>query len=211
MKQLKKLDKTMETGNHFKNKVSLRKLMMFSLMLVSVSSVKAKECEGYYVTNNLDTVECKIDISENMFHKGVYHFHRISEGVKLKDAEGVKFFRPQEITSFVVFVPSGDTCKFVSVQTDNNYFYREMAAGKIFMYLKYQTHPYDKGMITECIFFKNNEPTKLGMMSTRKNQRKKVSLLLSDNPEVLAKWEKAKFSIDTLQEIIKEYNKQYTE
>ena len=40
--------------------------------------------------------------------------------------------------------PSGDTCKFVSVQTDNYYFYREMAMGKITMYLKYQTHPYNK-------------------------------------------------------------------
>jgi len=49
------------------------------------------------------------------------------------------------------------------------------------------------------------------MMSTRNSQRKKVSLLLSDNPEVLAKWEKAEFSLETLQEIIKEYNKQYTE
>lgn len=207
MRQLENLDSTMENKNQLKNNLIFRILVAFSLITINLSSVVAKECPGYYVTNNLDTIKCKIDISENIFYKGVYNFHRISEGVKLIDAEGVRKFKPQEIASFVVFVPSGDTCKFVSIQTDNRYFYREMAVGKISMYLKYQTHPYDKGMITECVFLKNNETTELGFMSTRRTQREKVNLLLSDNPEVLAKWETAKFSIETLQEIIKEYNK----
>ena len=186
--------------------VNLKILVMFPLLLLNIS-VNAEECEGYYVTNNLDTIKCKIDISKNIFWKDVYHFHWISEGVRLIDAEGVKFFRPQEITSFVVTVPNGVTCKFISVQTDNRYFYREMAVGKISMYLKYQTHSYDGGMLTDCVFFKNGQSTILGFMNTKKNQRKKVNLLLSDNPEVLAKWEKVKFTIDTLQEIIEEYNK----
>ncbi|MDD6211110.1 MAG: hypothetical protein PUB21_10955 [Bacteroidales bacterium] len=173
MKQLKNSDKTMGTKKHLKNKINLRKIVTLFLVLIGVSYVNAKECEGFYVTNNLDTIKCKINIEENFFHKNVYHFHRISRGVKLKDTEGVKFFRPQEIACFVVFVPSGDTCKFVSVQTDNHYFYHEVAAGKIFMYLKYQTHPYDGGMITECIFFKNDEPIKLRTMDTRKIKEKK--------------------------------------
>ena len=206
MKQFENLDSTMGARNHLKNKVSMKVLVMLSLILVSIS-VNAEECEGYYVTNNLDTIQCKINISKNIFHKDVYHFHRISERVRLIDAEGTKNFSPQEIASFVVIVPNGDTCKFVSVQTDNRYFYREMAVGKISMFLIYQTHPYDRSMLTDCIFFKNNESTKLGFMNTIRNQRKKVSLLLSDNPEVLAKWETAKFNLDTLQEIIKEYNR----
>ena len=187
--------------------LNLKSWLTLLLIMISITSALAKECPGYYLTNRLDTIKCKISIEENFFYKGEYLFQRISAKVKLVDAEGVKKFSPQEISGFVVYVPSGDTCKFVTVPSDDNYFYREMAAGKISMYLKYMTHPYDGGMMTDCVFIKNNEISKLGTMSTRGHQRKVVSDLVSDKPEVLAKWQAAQFSIETIQSTVKEYNK----
>lgn len=207
MKHFENFDGCTTKRNKLTNNLIMRILIVFSLTMISITSVVANDYEGYYVTNNLDTIKCRIGLSENPFYKGVYLFQRISERVRLIDAEGRKKFRPQEIAGFVLFLPDGDNCKFVSVPTDNRYFYREMASGEITMYFKYMSHPYDRGMITECVLFKNNVPVVLGYMSSRRKQREKINLLLSDKPEVLAKWEAAEFSLDTLQEVIKEYNK----
>ncbi len=187
--------------------LNLKIWLTLLLIVTGMALAAAKECPGYYVTNRLDTIKCKINIEENIFWKNEYLFQRISAKVRLVDAEGVKTYRPQEISGFVVYVPSGDTCKFVSVPSDDNYFYREMATGKISMYLKYMTHGYDGGMMTDCVFIKNNEISNLGIMSTRGHQRKVISNLVADKPEVLAKWQEAKFSIETIQSTVKEYNK----
>ncbi len=205
MKQIENSNETVEKRNSLINKLNLRILMVFSLIIISFSSAVAKEYQGYYVTNDLDTIKCTFNITENIFYKGDYNFHMISQRVRLTDAEGKKYFKPQTIACFVIFLPIGE-CKFVSMQTDDYYFYHELATGKISMYLVYHKHPYDGGKITHCVFYKNNELTELGTMTTMRNQRKKVNLLLSDNPEVLAKWEAAEFSYEILQALIKEYN-----
>ncbi len=48
-----------------KQKVSLKILVLLSLIFVSIS-VNAEICEGYYVTNSLDTIKCKMNITSNI-------------------------------------------------------------------------------------------------------------------------------------------------
>ena len=190
-----------------KNNLKPNVMKKVFLLLVLISPyLKAEEFSGYYITNNLDTVNCIININ--------YHnFSKVTKKVNLIDNEGKKKFKPNEINSFVINTRYGEPYKFVSLGVDEKNFYHEIINGKISLYIFYPpTLLYGGPEIPVAL--KDNELVFLNAI----NRKQRVSNLLKDNPVVLEKWEATKFNawtdsnLDTteIEKYFREYNEFYT-
>lgn len=181
---------------------------IFFLLLIISSSLKAENFSGYYVTNNSDTVSCSFVLQKK--HKDFYDFSSVSNTVTLGDHEGIKKFKPHEITCFVINIPEDGEYKFVSLRENRKLFFHEIINGKISLYKTYSRHAYDGSLAIIPIAHKNNELVYLNVV----NRKKRIANLLKDNSVVLEKWKATEsntltsswFDTSEIEKYIREYN-----
>ena len=184
----------------------MRKIL-FLLLLIS-SSIRAEEFSGYYITNNLDTINCVFVLQKK--HIDFYDFSSVTKTVLLRDHEGTKKFKPHEIICFLINMPDKEIYKFVSLKEDKKQFFHEIIRGKISLYKTYSRHPYDRSLAIIPVAHKDNKLVYLNVA----NRKQRVSNLLEDNPIILEKWKEVKsntwtgswFDTTEIEKHIREYN-----
>ncbi len=145
------------------------KRIFFLLLLIS-SSLRAETFSGYYVTNNLDTIHCNINLIKK--HVDHYDFSKVTKSVNLVDNEGKRKFKPHEIICFVINIPNKGVYKFVSLVEDKKKKFHEILSGKISLYKTYSTHSYDGSLAIIPVALKDNKLVYLNVANRKqKNQQ----------------------------------------
>ncbi|HRZ96521.1 MAG TPA: hypothetical protein P5084_03115 [Paludibacter sp.] len=157
---------------------------------------------AYYVTNSYDTVKCQIVALKDFWGKktdpAAFHGRITVEenGVKKK-------FKPHEIKSFTVFDSDKLTFKYVSLPEDKKYFVRMVVeGGDLTLYNFYSFHPYDKSYSPISVFVKEGKQYRVIPIKYKKT----IESMISDKPEIYAKWKGGEYKNSTFEKITLDYN-----
>jgi hypothetical protein len=155
--------------------------------------------EGFYVTNSLDTVKCKIELPT---YNGKLDFYAFYGSVKV-DIDGVKKkYKPKKIQSFTVYNIDSVNYKFMSFETER-YFVNVLVEGGLTLCKVYNPHPYDHSPGFVYALIKNNKIKHLNLFNTHGA----VGKLISDYPGLYKDWAvDKKYSTSDLVEVVKAYN-----
>lgn len=105
------------------------KALLFIFSLFISIFLWGKQFDGYYITNENDTIEAKIRIEVNMFDNSLIRNSSIRTGVTVFVNEEKRKFKPFEIKEFYIYeqggisfkpVKLGRTSLFAQVQTEGS-------------------------------------------------------------------------------------------
>ena len=88
-------------------------LICFVLLSFNLVAQVAQLNDGFYVTNNNDTINCKTKTHRGMIGKGINSFELI-DGVTVIESDVTKRFKPHEIKSFTVYDIKDKKYKYTS-------------------------------------------------------------------------------------------------
>lgn len=156
---------------------------------------------AYYVTNTNDTVKCSIVAFKDFWGKntdpGAFH------GRITVEEEGVrKKFKAHQIKSFTVFDSDELKFKYVSLPEDKKFFVRVLVEGSLSLYHFYSFHPYDKSYSPISVFVKDGNQFRVIPISYKKT----IVKMISDKPEIFAKWEAGAYKKSSFEDITRDYN-----
>lgn len=165
----------------------MNKKILFFLLFVNF--IYGQNLEGYYVTNDNDTIKCKFEFTVKKFEltKDYIKFQMFLSSLQKKVVvileNGEKLtFKPLEIKVFNIKKADFENYKFVSLKNDTSSFYEEYITGKISVYYLH----WSKDAPKRTYYLKGNE------LKSREinffNFRNWIGELISDEPELYSRW-----------------------
>jgi hypothetical protein len=183
-------------------------LVLFISLFTSI--ISAQKFEGYVITKVNDTIHCKFLIETNIFNDEIFYANSIRNKVKVLTKNNEKIvYVPSQLKEFLIKRTGGDF-KFVSFSEDGfKYFYHEVIKGKLSYYKLYKADLYSGGANSgyDVFIFKENKFKKLSAF----NQRKSLSEVISDYPELYEKWIDSNnyYKVYQREEVVKLYNEHF--
>lgn len=178
----------------------MKQIILFGFMLLAINSYSQTK-NGYYVTNNNDTIKCEFMTSSMLFSDdidiSVFHgpITVIENGVKKK-------FKPHEIKSFTVFENENKKHKFGSFSEEKKYFVNILVDGCLTLGNLYSFHPYDHSYYPLSAFIKDGIIYRINLL----NSKKIIEKLISDSPKIHTKWMNKEYKKSGIEQLAKDYN-----
>jgi len=155
----------------------------------AVNTFYQQNIDGYYVTNENDTIKCKFEFIPRKFDelKDYMLFHKFLYSIKKKvtvllENGEKKTFKPTDIKLFNIKKKDFEYYKFVSLKEDTKNFYEEVFTGKISVYYSHWSSDAPK----QTYYLKDgslySRETNLG------NFRNWIGKLIEDNPDLYSRW-----------------------
>jgi len=148
----------------------MKKIVSILLIFISIT-ISAKEFDGYYITNEDDTIKCKVEIGVNLFREDLLKYSTVARRVKIFNDKGDKQkFKPNEIKGFCIHKTKTEDLHFKSITIDKSErFVLAHSIGKIQLYESATTHAYDGSEMNSLIIkFKDKNQCKTSGFSTKK-------------------------------------------
>lgn len=180
-----------------------KKLFSTVFFIVNSIVINAQPCEGYYVKNNGDTVQCKV-VMKRLFIINDIDLASYHHKVKIIENDKRIKFKPKEIKSFSFQTPENQTFTFVSFAKKKK-FLHEIIKGKISLYNSYSGFLID-GPLIYTYAIKEGQTIRIWTFSSRK----KVGALIDDYPQLFNEWmeDDTYFGFE-LEDAIKRYNEYF--
>lgn len=175
-------------------------LICFVLLSFNLVAQVAQLNDGFYVTNNNDTINCKIKTHRGMIGKGINSFELI-DGVTVIESDVTKRFKPHEIKSFTVYDIKDKKYKYTSYIGEDR-FVVILEEGKISIGNVYSYNPMSLSFSTITTLIKNE---KVYRLNTPK-RKQIIGELISDYPELQKEWLYGKGDKLSIDKLIKDYN-----
>ena len=176
-------------------------LICFVLLSFNLVAQVAQLNDGFYVTNNNDTINCKIKTHRGMIGKGIDFFELIG-GVSVIENGVSKSFKPHEIKSFTVFDIKDKKYKYASY-IGEDCFVIILEEGLISIGNVYSYNPLSLSFTTITTLIKNEKVYRLNMPK----RKQFIGELISDCPELQNKWLDGKsYKLNNVDKLIKDYN-----
>jgi len=176
----------------------MKQTILISLIFLSFN-LYSQTKDGFYVTNSLDTVQCKIELPTFF---GKTDFYSLYGSVKVNIDGVTKRYKPKQIQSFTVYNIDSVNYKFMSFETER-YFVNVLVEGGLTLCEVYNPNPYDHSPGSVYALIKNNKIKYLNLFNTRSE----VGKLISDYPELYKDWAvDKKYSIKDIVAVVKAYN-----
>ena len=192
--------------------ITISSVLLFTSCSAPIGRIKDEDkylFTDYYITNNLDTVKCRIDIDLDLLY--AFQLEDLLYRVTLFDNKGKKKFRPGNINSFVIRTDDGSEYKFVSLEQDKTKFYRAIVEGEISLYYDYKIifsniFGNSAPFIFDVFVSKDNKLVRVNLNS----QKDRVRNFFKDNSYVLSRWDYmwvvGRVNLLEFADLIKEYN-----
>ena len=180
------------------------------LIILFSTKINAQYFEGFVVTNNNDTINCKFINISNLFKESLFKPVTLRNKVRIQKENGEEVkYKPSELRSFSIKGTGRgktDYIKFISMKSDDfKHFYHEDYAGKISHYIIYDDDMYANELRKE-FYIKDSKKIKISLFSPRKDYGE----LIKDYPDLYNKWmDPALYKLRFADEIIKEYNEYF--
>ncbi len=186
----------------------LKKIVLF-ILIFNCFTIYSQNVDGYVVTNENDTIQCKILINKNRsnIHHQLDLAHLRRKVTILNINNEKKTYRPFELIS-INFKKNDENFKFISVQDDDyKRFFREINNGKISHLVIYEESlsQYSHVDMGFNYLYKNDILTDMYIG----NVREVVGDLIKDYPALYKDWKDKKYKTDQYLEVIKLYNEHY--
>jgi hypothetical protein len=157
--------------------------------------------DGFYVTNNNDTVNCKIKTHRGMVGKGI-NFFELIDGVSVIENGVSKRFKPHEIKSFTVYDIKDKKYKYDSY-IGEDYFVIILEEGQISIGNVYSYNPLSLSFSTITTLIKNEKVYRLNTP----DRKQIIGELISDYPDLQKQWLYGKnYKSSEIDKLIKDYN-----
>lgn len=141
------------------------KALLFIFSLFTSISLWGKQFDGYYITNENDTIEAKIHIEVNMFDNSIIRNSSIRTGVTVFVNEEKRKFKPFEIKGFHIYDQNGISFKPIKIGK-NTLFAQVKVEGKLSVFLYGTTNLYGGAEYGHIVVkFLDKEPL---VLSTKK-------------------------------------------
>lgn len=172
----------------------------FLIILVLLTfNLYSQTKDGFYISNSLDTVKCKIELPTAFGKTDFYAFYG---SVKVDIAGVNKRFKPKQIQSFTVYNIDNINYKFMSFKTER-FFLNVLEEGYLTLCNAYNPNPYDGSGGTVYAIIKDDKIKYLNLLNTRSV----VGKLISDYPQLFKDWSvDKKYELKDILIVIKEYN-----
>lgn len=163
--------------------------------------------KGYYVTNQLDTINCVFEINEVLFDRNKFDPQTVRNNIRINKENNQSLkFKPNDILSFFIENANSKNYKFVSIP-NHNYFYHEIIKGKLSYYKVYLNNSGGVlgSLASQSLYlFKDEKLTEINPLNLRKGLSKQII----DYPELHEKWNNSNkyYRLDQFEEVIKLYN-----
>lgn len=161
---------------------------------------QSKISDSYYVTNANDTIKCTIPVPLSLF--GRLDLGQVSQRVTLTENSEKKKFKPKEIKAFIISYKDS-TYKFVSLEGEKRFCQELINGGKISLYNTFSNNLYDGSTVITAMAIKDSEKAYITFL----NQKKKITNLIADCPELLKEWNEEKYTPKQKEEVFMLYNK----
>ncbi len=176
-------------------------LICFVLLSFNLVAQVAQLNDGFYVTNNNDTINCKIQTHRGMVGKGINSFELI-DGVSVIENGVSKRFKPHEIKSFTVYDIKDKKYKYASY-IGEDYFVIILEEGRISIGNVYSYNPLSLSFSTITTLIKNEKVYRLNIPK----RKPIIGDLISDYPELQKEWLYGKsYKLRDIDKLIKDYN-----
>ena len=157
-------------------------LICFVLLSFNLVAQVAQLNDGFYVTNNNDTINCKIKTHRGMVGKGINVMELVC-GISVIQNEVSKSFKAHEIKSFTVYDIKDRKYKFASYRGEDC-FVKILEEGHISIGNVYSYNPLSLSFSTITTLMKNEKVYRLSIS----NRKQIIGELISDYPELQKEW-----------------------
>ncbi|MCD4696868.1 MAG: hypothetical protein K8S16_11580 [Bacteroidales bacterium] len=198
-------------------------LIILFIVIPSLLLAKLEEKEGYFITNEGDTVFGTIKIRFD--YKDDIYFARVQYGIFHQDSTGaLNLLRPNDIKEFG-FHHGYQDHKFVSVEYFKNYYMflhviNDEGAVKLYVHYKdmfdsrtdYGNLSYfllSYPTTSEKDYFYMVKPDSSTIKYSKYSGRKRLAEFFSDYPELQSKIERGLYKYTAVYRMVREYNKWY--
>lgn len=176
-------------------------LICFVLLSFNLVAQVAQLNDGFYVTNNNDTINCKIKTHRGMVGKGI-NFFELIDGVSVVENGVSKRFKPHEIKSFTVYDIKDKKYKYTSY-IGEDYFVIILEEGRISIGNVYSYNPMSLNFSTITTLIKDEKVYRLNIPK----RKQIIGELISDYPELQKEWLYGKsYKLSNIDKLIKDYN-----
>lgn len=190
----------------------MKKLFIVLTIIFFNFNAFAQKFDGYYITNNNDTIKCSFDVEVKIFDRKDFEKYSVKNRVRTLNTEGYKTtFKPNEINSFFIKGTKTGDYKFVSIENKNN-FYHEIIKGKLSYYKLYRGSSGGAigALVAEGIYLHKDENfIEINPLNLRKGLGKQIE----DYPELYQKWidSNKHYKLDQFEEVVNLYNQHFEE
>lgn len=185
----------------------LKKIALF-VLIFNCFTIYSQNVDGYVVTNENDTIQCKILISKNRSNLHQLDLAQLRRKVTILNKNNEKVtYRPFELIS-INFEKNNEYFKLISIQDDDyKRFFREINSGKISHLVVYEESlsQYSRADMGFDYLYKDGTLTDISEV----NIRNAVGVLIKDYPSLHKDWMDKKFKTQHYLEVIKLYNEYY--
>lgn len=186
----------------------MKKNLILLFYFIFIFTSQGQKFNGYVVTNENDTINCKFFVGTNFIYKKMFYPSSVKRKVKILNNKGEKItYKPHELISFCINETDRGSYKFVSIQADNyRDFFHVAIEGKITLLYTYIQNM-DSSETPREYYYKNYELYETDWI----DQRNQFGLLIKDNKELYEKWMDSNnfFKLRQIPEVIKLYNESF--
>jgi hypothetical protein len=176
-------------------------LICFVLLSFNLVAQVAQLNDGFYVTNNNDTITCKIKTHRAMVGKGIDVMELVCD-ISVVENGVNKRFNAREIKSFTVYDIKDKKYKFASYKGEDC-FVRILEEGHISIGYVYSFNPINLSFSTITTLIKNEKVYRLNIS----NRKQIIGELIADFPELQKEWLFGKnYKSNDIERLIKDYN-----
>lgn len=176
-------------------------LICFVLLSFNLVAQVAQLNDGFYVTNNNDTINCKIKTHRGMIGKGI-NFFELIDGVSVIENGVSTRFKPHEIKSFTVYDIKDKKYKYASY-IGEDWFVVILEEGQISIGNVYSYNLLSLSFSTITTLIKNEKVYRLNAP----NRKQIIGELISDYPDLQKQWLYEKnYKSSDIDKLIKDYN-----
>jgi hypothetical protein len=186
--------------------LKMKNSIIFFVIFFIFNSGYSKEFPGNYVTNNYDTIKCRIKVSVNPFSENQIDPLSCRYRVSIIDSDGLAIeLNPDQIKGFKIENTSLGEMIFESltVQDYGTFFAQRLCNGEIFFFKYFYPHPYDGSVQYHYLLKKNNEYRFIFPIG----YKKLLSEYISDKVIVHQEFQNGNYKYKDLPKIIDLYNK----
>lgn len=180
-------------------------LICFVLLSFNLVSQVTQLNDGYYVTNNNDTIKCKFKAKRASIGKKI-NFVNLFFDISVIENGINKNFKPHEVKSFTVYDIKDTKYKFGSY-INEILFVNILIEGCLTLGNVYSYHRYDYSYIPITAIIKDGLVYRISSY----NKKKTIEKLISDSPKILKKWTNKEYKSSDIEQLVKDYNEDMCE
>lgn len=180
----------------------MKKTFLFTFVLLSFNLIAqvTQLNDGFYVTNNNDTIKCQFKTHRAIIGKKIDYVDLFFE-ISIVENGVNKKFKPLEIKSFTVYDIKDTKYKFGSY-INEIHFVNILIEGCLTLGNAYSYHRYDYSYIPVTAIIKDGIVYRI----IGKNKENNIRSIISDSPEILEKWTNNEYKKTGIEQLVKDYN-----